>query len=182
MSDLCGGCKHYNKHFPPNEPTDDEGPLEGETWVCANPGCPCQRFVPTTPSATEIDDDVDSDGVEDEPRFSPSVRKQLIDSSQATPASTQPTKPCTDCPFARAALPGWLGGMGVDEWIAAAHSDSPMRCHVHPNVQCAGAAIYRGNVGKIPRDGSLLCLKSDRKLVFSNPKEFEAHHSSSRKP
>lgn len=102
---------------------------------------------------------------------------RLICSDEATLAKTQPTKPCTDCPFARASLPGWLGGIPIQDWLAAVHSDSLMVCHVHPNVQCAGAAIYRRNVCKLLQDPSLLVLPADRQLVFATPMEFTKHHS-----
>jgi hypothetical protein len=105
-----------------------------------------------------------------------SMKRQLISSEQSTPADKQLTKPCSDCPFARAALNGWLGKPSITEWLKAVHGESRIECHVHPNIQCAGAAIYRSNVCKRPRDESLLILPADRKLVFSTPMEFQEHH------
>jgi hypothetical protein len=105
------------------------------------------------------------------------VRPRLLSSDEATTASRQPTKPCTDCPFARTALNGWLGGIELPEWVAAVLSDERMDCHVHPNVQCAGATILRGNICKLPRDPTVLRLPADRTLVFSTPAEFERHHA-----
>jgi len=45
---------------------------------------------------------------------------------QATP------RPCNDCPWRRKSCAGWLGPFGIK--------------------QCAGAAVYRANVCKSPRD------------------------------
>jgi len=104
------------------------------------------------------------------------MKRKLIDSTQATPAPRQITKPCSDCPWARDALNGWHGGNTIDEWLAFAHSETHIECHVHPNVQCAGAAIYRSNVGKLPRDRGLLMLPEDRAMCFASPREFTEHH------
>lgn len=104
-------------------------------------------------------------------------RKQLISSDEARPAKSQHVKPCSDCPFARKALAGWLGGQSAEDWVQAAHGESHSECHVHTGVQCAGMAIYRTNVAKKPRDKTILVLPSDRERVFSSPQEFLAHHS-----
>lgn len=101
---------------------------------------------------------------------------QLLTYDQAVPATKQHVKPCSDCPWARKSLPGWLGEMTSDEWLMACHGESPMPCHVFVGAECAGAAIYRGNVHKAPRDKSLLVLPQDAKLVFATPMEFKTHH------
>ncbi len=103
-------------------------------------------------------------------------RLQLITSDQSTPAKSQITKPCSDCPWARKAVEGWLGPGTIDEWLRAAHGEDQVECHVHPNVQCAGLAIFRANVYKSPRDPTTLVLPADRVLVFSWNDEFRAHH------
>jgi hypothetical protein len=105
------------------------------------------------------------------------VKRKLISSAEATPATHPLSKPCSDCPWARKALNGWLGGNTAEEWIEMAHGETHIECHVHPNVQCAGAAIYRANVGKLPRSKALLVLPSDKTLVFAGPQEFLEHHS-----
>lgn len=103
--------------------------------------------------------------------------RKLISSDETTKAKVQHGDPCSDCPLRRNSLNGWLGDTGTpEEWAAALHSDSPMNCHVLKGAQCAGAAIYRGNVCKSPRDKTILVLPSDRKTVFSGPGEFVAHH------
>lgn len=103
-------------------------------------------------------------------------KRQLITSEQTTPCDIQITKPCTDCPWARTALAGWLGPMTKEEWIETAHGEAEIGCHVHIGPQCAGAAIYRANVGKLPRDRHLLRLPRDKVRVFATPQEFLAHH------
>ena len=104
--------------------------------------------------------------------------RKLISSDEAVGAKVQHRDPCSDCPLRRDSLNGWLGDTGSPEdWRAALHSDSRMDCHVLRGAQCAGAAIYRRNVCKSPRDKSILVLPSDRKTVFAGPHEFVKHHS-----
>ena len=103
-------------------------------------------------------------------------KRQLITSDEATPLASQPKKPCTDCPWSRGALRGWLGDLSCEEWIAAAHGEARIDCHVFAGPQCAGAAIYRANVAKLPRERSALVLPADRTAVFASPAEFCEHH------
>ena len=103
-------------------------------------------------------------------------RKQLVSSEEAVPCEAQPRKPCSDCPWAKTALPGWLGGFTVDQWIRAAHGEERIDCHTLIGPQCAGAAIYRSNVGKNPRDRGLLLLPKDTETVFASPIEFTKYH------
>jgi hypothetical protein len=102
--------------------------------------------------------------------------KQLISSDEAVQRQEPHTKPCSDCPFARTALNGWLGGLPIDVWVQRAHGDASEPCHVIDNQQCAGLAIYRANVAKKPRDPAALVLPADRAKVFATPMEFQAHH------
>lgn len=102
-------------------------------------------------------------------------RYQLIASGETVPAKVQITHACSDCPMARCALSGWLGGATPEEYIALAHSDAIVPCHVYGNVQCAGMAIYRRNVCKrIELPG--LVLERDPVKVFSTPMQFLAYH------
>lgn len=105
------------------------------------------------------------------------MSRQLISSEEAVPATEQHKRPCSDCPMARKSLPGWLGGSTVSQWLSVLHSDSRLNCHVLEGAQCAGGAIYRANVGKRPRDGSVLRLVPDEETCFSSAEEFAAHHS-----
>lgn len=104
-------------------------------------------------------------------------RRQLISSDEAVPAKKQHSEPCSDCPWARTALRGWLGGIDSATWVQAAHGEETIECHVLEGAQCAGAAIYRANVCKNPRDPKVLHLKADHNKIFSSPKEFLAHHN-----
>jgi len=102
---------------------------------------------------------------------------QLLSGVDATAAKFQHKKPCSDCPWARVALPGWLGKPTAEEWLREAHGESRIDCHTLLGAQCAGAATYRANVGKLPRDPKLLRLESDKVRCFANPAEFKEHHS-----
>jgi hypothetical protein len=105
-------------------------------------------------------------------------RRVLISSREAVPAKSQHKKPCYDCPWARAALNGWLGNNTADEWIQMAHGEAEVECHALTGVYCAGISIYRANNGKVPRNPEQLRLPADRKSVFATRDEFLTHHSS----
>lgn len=113
------------------------------------------------------------------PLMKPRAR-QLISIAEATEAIGQHKRPCSDCPWARKALPGWLGGVSIDAWLRDAHGEARIRCHTLLGAQCAGAAIYRTNVCKAPRDKTLLLLPADKVRVFKSPSEFRAHHDGER--
>lgn len=102
--------------------------------------------------------------------------RQLISSDEAVPATEQHERACSDCPWARMSLRGWLGALSADEWLQEAHGEADIQCHVLTGVQCAGAAIYRANMGKLPRNPNLMRLPTDRVAVFANPREFKEHH------
>lgn len=102
--------------------------------------------------------------------------KQLISSDESVVGKKQHTLPCSDCPMARSALPGWLGSASPQEYSNLAHSDEIVDCHVISNMQCAGMAIYRRNVCKWVVDGGLK-LPKDTDIVFANRMEFLDHHT-----
>lgn len=92
-------------------------------------------------------------------------------------ATTQHEIPCHDCPLRKKCIAGWLGeDSDPNTWIEMLHGESRMECHVHLGAQCAGAAIYRRNICKTPRDKSLLKLPADRENVFAGPVDFKNHH------
>lgn len=107
---------------------------------------------------------------------------QLLTYHDAVEVKKQHTKPCADCPFARTAVPEWLAGKSPGWWMRVAHGDGIMECHTRNSSetkkahQCAGAAIFRANVLKSPRDPSALALPRDTTLVFANDREFRVHH------
>lgn len=100
-------------------------------------------------------------------------------SEEAKPSKKQHTKPCSDCPWTRTSLNGWLGSASVGWWIDIAHSETLVDCHTVSNQQCAGITIYRANVCKLTRDPEILRLPADRKTVFASRVEFVDHHSKS---
>lgn len=104
--------------------------------------------------------------------------KKLICSGDVQSNGKQHTKPCSDCPWSRDALPGWLGGNSIEEWIQFAHSDVVIPCHVLEPAQCAGAAIYRRNVCKMAYPPNIQ-LEKDTETVFANPTQFTEHHTTS---
>ena len=104
------------------------------------------------------------------------MRRMCVSIEEATPAGKQHQKPCDDCPWRRDSLPGWLGGSSVEDWLVIAHSDEKIDCHTRLGAQCAGAAIYRRNICKSPRDKTALTLPADRDAVFASPSEFQNHH------
>lgn len=93
--------------------------------------------------------------------------------------------PCFDCPWRRNAVKGWLGPWSAEEWEQIAHGEAPIACHVTLDgdngwnsdgvVQCAGAAIYRANVCKDPRDPAVATLPPDKELVFAFGEFVEYH-------
>lgn len=103
--------------------------------------------------------------------------------------------PCNECPWRREHPAGWLGPLSANEWIALAASEEPIACHktipdgydderdhwtalarTEQMTQCAGAAIFRANISKLPRNGSVVRLPRDTDAVFAKSTEFLNHH------
>ena len=103
-------------------------------------------------------------------------RGQLKTVEDAVPAKGQHETPCSDCPWARESLAGWLGPYTADEWLQLAHGETTIECHTLTGAQCAGSAVYRANVLKNPRHPEILTLPADKEKVFANPIEFKKHH------
>jgi len=100
-----------------------------------------------------------------------------------------PAKPCTECPFRRKSLPGYLGSDTPENFMATTLADAPMPCHCTVDYEdenwrekaakaplCAGARIFFANICKLSRDRARPKLERDRENVFANPAEFIAHH------
>jgi len=101
-------------------------------------------------------------------------------------------EPCNDCPWRRAAIPGWLGPYLPSDWIKIAHSEAPIACHKtivvtdplemtgkwdHPKLrQCRGAAIFRANVSKQPKNPTIETGPPDTESCFGSNEEFLEHH------
>lgn len=96
--------------------------------------------------------------------------------------------PCDECPWRRNSIPGFTGPESPQTWIDCAHGDGYIACHktikksgtvsgqTQWSHQCAGAAIFRANVHKQPRDPDVTVLPADRKAVFARNEEFMEHH------
>lgn len=102
--------------------------------------------------------------------------RKLISADEAVDAKGQHTQPCSDCPWSRESLKGWLGGIDARTWLEHAHTNTLIDCHTLRGAQCAGSAIYRRNVCKRV-DPPLLELPADKVQVFASPMEFLAHHT-----
>lgn len=97
--------------------------------------------------------------------------------------------PCNDCPWRRQAVRGWLGPLTAEEWIELVGSDSPIACHQtivqdgdwEGASQCAGAASFRANICKLPRDPQV-AHGPRRDDVFATRTEFLEHHDISKVP
>jgi hypothetical protein len=101
---------------------------------------------------------------------------QLVTGDRAKKTLRQHRRPCSDCPFARWSVRGWLGHMTPEEWMQLAHGEGTADCHT-TDKQCAGLAVYHANVCKVPRDPKALRLPVDRRLVFASSQEFLEHHN-----
>jgi hypothetical protein len=104
------------------------------------------------------------------------MTRRLVTYEEATVATKQHHKPCSDCPWARTALAGWLGDMTPQEWLQSAHGENLIECHTLLGAQCAGSAIYRANVCKSPRNPHVIQLPKNTQIVFASPTEFKQHH------
>ncbi len=102
--------------------------------------------------------------------------KKLITRAEARPSSKQHRKPCSDCPFRRDSLPGWLGGNTAEEFVQFAQGDEPYSCHAKIGPQCVGLATFRANICKSPRNPQTLTCKADKVSVFAWTDEFLRHH------
>lgn len=94
-------------------------------------------------------------------------------------------RPCGGCPWRRSSIAGWLGPFDAEEWVALARSDEPIACHesievdgewTENTLQCAGAAIFRGNTAKSPRNPEVAKFPPNTELVFGRATEFLDHH------
>lgn len=101
--------------------------------------------------------------------------ERCLSSDESVAVVGQIQHPCADCPWAKTSLPGWLGGVSVEEWLRRATSDRVIECHVFRKHQCAGLAIYRRNTCKRV-EPPVLVLPADREAVFATPMAFAEHH------
>lgn len=101
-------------------------------------------------------------------------------------------EPCNECPWLVTSARGHLGPYDPRKWIRIALTDSPIACHKtivvtnpmegegswdHPKIrQCRGAAIFRANVAKVPKDPEVATGPEDREEVFDDVVDFCHHH------
>lgn len=99
-------------------------------------------------------------------------------------------KPCEECPFRRASYPrglGLIGGSPPEVYVGQSMGPFLLPCHMTPDyeqdrrdpghAQCAGAAIYRANVGVSDRmPAQLIKAEPDATEVFGSHAEFLAHY------
>ena len=116
-------------------------------------------------------------------------RLQFLTSRDAQAFRTQHKAPCTDCPWARKSLKGWLGPNTITGWLHVARDYwHVIHCHTRKKFErrdhsaehweCAGAAIYRANTKVMPyKEKPLLQLPANTAAVFASPQEFEHHHT-----
>lgn len=101
-------------------------------------------------------------------------------------------KPCAECPFRTASLPGWLGAATPRQFIDTVMSDTAMPCHMTVDYTdddwkdqirdggsasyCAGALDFFANTCKKSRDWQRpIGQKNPR--VFKGPLAFLEHHT-----
>jgi hypothetical protein len=98
--------------------------------------------------------------------------------------------PCDNCPWRKNSKPGYLGGSHPLTYIGQAQGPFVLPCHKACNFedpgwraktistrQCAGAAIYRANVGVAYRLPGTIHHLPPSKEVFGSPEEFLSHHT-----
>jgi hypothetical protein len=99
-------------------------------------------------------------------------------------------KPCKECPFSRAIEPGATGGADPSVYVGQAYGPFWLPCHMDKDythatanqkanvlAQCAGAAIFRANVGVEDQMPPWVHqLPADTTLSFASPAELIAHH------
>lgn len=97
---------------------------------------------------------------------------------------------CKQCPWSRTVEPGALGGSPPETYLGQAAGPFILPCHLHCDFddpdwkaktvdtpQCAGAAIYRANVGMAQYlPPQVHRLNPDVDTVFATSVEFLAHH------
>ena len=104
-------------------------------------------------------------------------------------------QPCSDCPFRKKSLAGWLGSYGGPrEILDLVNREVPYPCHMTINNEpgqeelyredtrlCAGALLYMSKSGKLPRDPELVALvkarRQEDKTGILTASEFISHHN-----
>lgn len=85
-------------------------------------------------------------------------------------------KPCSNCPFRKDSLKGWLGSR-MEDYVSA----QSFVCHKKTTLQCAGHMLLNGTDNGFVRLANRLGLEiqlSGRELVFDTRDDCIAHHAS----
>jgi hypothetical protein len=125
---------------------------------------------------------------------------QLLIVADERAFSCPPTKvPCRECPLAKVAEPGALGGWTPEMYLNALHGPAAIACHMgkgfgrdgeppdHTKQRvCTGVAMYRANNGIIAAGNAHAAtvaignLHADtgkcEELAFNSPEDFFFHH------
>jgi hypothetical protein len=103
---------------------------------------------------------------------------------------------CDECPFRKAALPGWIGPHSIEDIEKVVHSEEPFICHesieemmvrgyegeeIEEHGQhCVGMLRYRNAMCKRSRDPETAQAQLDLKSVPDEPMipatKFREHH------
>lgn len=97
-------------------------------------------------------------------------------------------EPCNECPWRKKSVPGYLGPYNAERWLESAHAEAPIPCHKTiqeggwgPKTrQCRGAAAFRANVCKSPRNRTIEAWPPDPEVFESNAAFVEHHERSGR--
>ncbi|GAA5141227.1 DUF6283 family protein [Thalassotalea piscium] len=85
-------------------------------------------------------------------------------------------RPCSDCPFRKDSLKGWLGEQRMTEIL----DHRAFVCHKKTDKQCAGHMLINGHNNDFVRLANNLGIElelSGKELVFETKKECISHHS-----
>lgn len=85
------------------------------------------------------------------------------------------TRPCSDCPFRKDSLKGWLG----EERMKGILKQGCFVCHKKKDMQCAGHMLIKGQENDFVQLAGRLKIElelSGRELVFDSQSECIEHH------
>lgn len=84
-------------------------------------------------------------------------------------------KPCSNCPFRKDSLQGWLGEKKMTEIL----NDDSFVCHKNNKLQCAGFMLIKEKESIFFRMAKALkhnLILSGKELIFENKKDCINHH------
>lgn len=102
----------------------------------------------------------------------------------------RPHAPCAQCPFKCSSTPGWFGPYKPEDYLATAHSELLLQCHmtsaggIEKARHCTGVALFRSLILKEPRVEFKIihqdvCVKKyGTASILAGSAEFRQHHMS----